>query len=577
VKNLLNGIIALPQTLPFKKTISGGIKLMKIGTSKGVTTSIFAATQSLMFSVIFHLALFITLSSLYQFHTDRQKVDTFLQVSIIPTEEQQSIQRPSQAGIKNSLSITTSLPKIELTPKTPRGFFSATTAAQIGAIGSPIHQAMKELPISTGVKLNRGDKALSDNGKDEAILPTASGESVSTVGKSDIGLANGMVPLARDRGNVGLRMTEVAKQKAVIGQREKLSTPPGLSLVGNTGTADANDTLASVTKDMILDRTEFSVPELPKGEPGGIIIGRGKDIKGRLRFGRLRCSMIDERCLLELWKVSGALNRWMKWINANTNINVDMNVEGGAFSLTDANLFKCPVLFLFGYDEMGIFGITSSSRTKGTAKWGQCRDSKAATRLSSSERQGLRKYLVERGGVLFVDTMCRILALHDGNIKKVGPHYPWSTRMKRELRNLLPEYNLQKISNEHKLYHCFYDLAGAPPGISQSGTGWGAVYWGHLAPSTPPEGISIDNRLAVIYSESGLASMTGSYFMRSDSDYLSIQAAYRFLTNVVVYSLTHSGISDKSRYVPEKEMQGDAEEIPKKPPFIPQPTPNLRP
>jgi len=63
----------------------------------------------------------------------------------------------------------------------------------------------------------------------------------------------------------------------------------------------------------------------------------------------------------------------------------------------------------------------------------------------------------------------------------------------------------------------------------------------------------------------------------SSFDYLTTKAAFRFLTNVVVYGLTHSDISDKSKYVPEKEIQESAEEIPKKPPLIPQPTPNSRP
>ena len=50
---------------------------------------------------------------------------------------------------------------------------------------------------------------LSSSRKGEAILPTASGEFVSTVGKSGIGLADEMVQLAKDRGNVGLKMTQL--------------------------------------------------------------------------------------------------------------------------------------------------------------------------------------------------------------------------------------------------------------------------------------------------------------------------------------------------------------------------------
>ena len=82
------------------------------------------------------------------------------------------------------------------------------------------------------------------------------------------------------------------------------------------------------------------------------------------------------------------------------------------------------------------------------------------------------------------------------------------------------------------------------------------------------EGIFIDGRLAVIYCMEGYAWMM-NYKLRP--------SVFRLMTNIIVYALTHSGISDKSRYVPEKEIQEPTEEIPKKAPFIPQPTPNSRP
>jgi hypothetical protein len=143
--------------------------------------------------------------------------------------------------------------------------------------------------------------------------------------------------------------------------------------------------------------------------------------------------------------------------------------------------------------------------------------------------------------------------------------------MKREVRHILPEYNFQKIENEHKLYHCFYDLAGVP-----RITTWNPFpYMGFLSPSAHLQGIPIDGKLGLIFGEN-LALMTSNRIIY-DFDYLATKAFLRFLTNVVVYGLTHSGISDKSRYIPVREIQELAEKMPKNPPVIPPPTPNSRP
>jgi hypothetical protein len=150
--------------------------------------------------------------------------------------------------------------------------------------------------------------------------------------------------------------------------------------------------------------------------------------------------------------------------------------------------------------------------------------------------------------------------------------------MKRELRNLLPEYDFDNIDNQHQLYHCFYNLGGMPPGLAKtkSGTDVASGFFGFLfSPSASVQGIPIDGRLSLIYSEKALAYIANDY-TPSSFDYLTRKAAFRFLTNVVVYGLTHSRISDKSRYVPAKERQ-ESSEIPTKAPVIPSPTPNLRP
>ena len=124
--------------------------------------------------------------------------------------------------------------------------------------------------------------------------------------------------------------------------------------------------------------------------------------------------------------------------------------------------------------------------------------------------------------------------------------------MKAELREILPEYNIHQIPNDHELYQCFFRLGGPP-----------------LTAITSPrtsclEGISIDKRLAVIYSE---RAYVGS--MTHEGTYWSPQlATFKLMTNVIVYALTHGGISDYSGYMPDLQKQISAD-VPAKPPSIP--------
>ena len=56
------------------------------------------------------------------------------------------------------------------------------------------------------------------------------------------------------------------------------------SLVEGAGVANINASLSDVTENMVLGN---GVPQLPKGTPGAIIQGRGKEILGRLNLVRL--------------------------------------------------------------------------------------------------------------------------------------------------------------------------------------------------------------------------------------------------------------------------------------------------
>jgi len=607
VKDLLNAIVCLPKMfasltddfvlrLPFKKIVSGGIEAMKIGTSTEVAIGVITATQSLMFSAIFHIALFIALSFFLpynKFHSDRREVDTYLEVSLLPpAEEQQPVPRPSKGATKSVVSVKKSFPptiKKASPSKAPRGFLSAKKLASRGEMGETISkmgQGMfasrsgsrsnnppaplwkgeyaepdafglrRELPIGEGVSVKDGGEMLSGSGKGGEILPTVGveGESVSSVGKDGVGLTDGMSGMAKGRDGVDLEMKRVERFKPVIPQRKKFGKQAGLSMLGDIGTADADDTLTNVANDMMLDRTGFGVPELPKGEPGGIVVGIGKDIRGYLRFPRVDCSMTDREITAIFF--SKAITNLMKWINSQTNIKVDINVEGGGIQLTDSNLFKSPLVFLFGMDSLW---ATSTSKWQDWSTFTvplKLPHPRISNRLTEIERKRLRKYLIDKRGLLIIDVPPKTVR---------GEEYPWSRRMKRELKTILPEYRLEKIPNNHELYHSYYELGGPPPGPSFSKPGF-AKYPTYL------EGIFISGRLSVIYSEMWYAYAMVESVM--GDKYYPQSSTYRLIVNIIVYALTHDGISDNSRYVPEKGIPG---EIPKKPPFIPQATPSSRP
>ena len=89
-----------------------------------------------------------------------------------------------------------------------------------------------------------------------------------------------------------------------------LQRTPGLAMVENVGVA--RDALGEVADSITLGNVE--VPPLPRGEPGGRVIGKGRDIRGVLRFTRIRHTLSD------WWADSSSLNALTKWLNEKTKI-----------------------------------------------------------------------------------------------------------------------------------------------------------------------------------------------------------------------------------------------------------------
>ena len=307
-----------------------------------------------------------------------------------------------------------------------------------------------------------------------------------------------------------------------------LKHPPGLSMVDNVGAA--RDALGDVVENITL--SSYVVPPLPKGEPGGRVIGKGRDIQGVFRFARVRHELSD------WWADASALNALTQWLNERTKIKTDMNVEGGAVKLNDANLFKTPLAFMTGHDP----GLVRSRKMYGW-KYGTGR---IDGRLSESEAAGMRRYLIEKGGFLVFDD-CGVNA----------PMQAMVRLFLSQMRYVMPEYQVERISNNHEIYNNFYGMGGPPVGFD-------IFWWGTRPPKRNYlEGISVGEKLSVIVVRRDYmcAMETVSYPTRSVH---YSPGVYRFMTNVVVYALTHGSISDYSGYIPEDLLLD--KELPTRPP-----------
>jgi len=332
------------------------------------------------------------------------------------------------------------------------------------------------------------------------------------------------------RGSFGIRAGQ-GRNGVGIGKKQ-----PGLLLKDSTGVTSVSDTLEDVAQGMSLG--DITVPALPQGEPGGRVVGRGRDIKGVLRLVRLKHNLAD------WWDDPTSVIGIAQWLNANTQIRADMNVEGGALQLTDAYLLKAPLVLMTGHDPALV--------RKDLGRFQQAGQINLQERFTQPERTALRKYLLEKGGMLFFDE-CG----HN------SVTFPLKRKLISELQSALPEYLVMPIPDKHEIYTCFYSM-GPPPGAAQ--------FWIHGVTGQIPkylEGLFIDGRLAVVLS--GRDYLCAAETIKVHSGKICrVSSVYRFLTNVVVYSLTHGKISDYSDYVPE--VASEAITAPRKAPAIPKAT-----
>ena len=280
------------------------------------------------------------------------------------------------------------------------------------------------------------------------------------------------------------------------------------SLVGTVGAADAgaggagDDPLAKITT-------------VPDDKLGAILEGEGADIQGHIRFTRLIHSLAD------WWQDPSALPSFMRWLSDNTRLRADMKLEGGAMRMTDPRILDAPIIVMTGHDKE----LTTTRNLMRGEPW--------MVGFTPAERSAMRKYLVERGGLLFFDD-CGFKGL-------------FAARVADELKKILPEYPLQSIPHSHEIYSIYYKLSVPPNGSD--------VYWG--SENNPKvtkfryhKAITIGRRVAVLYNRKDyLCAMETAEIpsrtmlrMRRSAD------VHRFMVNLFVYAMKYGGNTDRSAY-----------------------------
>jgi len=135
---------------------------------------------------------------------------------------------------------------------------------------------------------------------------------------------------------------------------------------------------------------------------------------------------------------------------------------------------------------------------------------------SPEETAALQRYL-QAGGLLLADSCCGRMA--------------FDIAFRREMAKVLPDKHLDKLPLDHPIYRCHYDIKQVDytPRVRED---FGAI-------STPPlEGITLDGRLAVIYSRFDLGN-GWEQFPHPYSYGLKDESALQIGTNVIVFAVTH--------------------------------------
>ena len=248
---------------------------------------------------------------------------------------------------------------------------------------------------------------------------------------------------------------------------------------------------------------------------GAKIVGSGNEFVAHIKLVRLKHSLSD------WWQDPTAVPSFISWLQDQTKITADVSFEGGTLPMTDERILDAPLIFMTGHDKDIVL-------SRSLAK-----DGPLVEGFSREERIALRRYLINRGGLLFFDD-CGF----NGN---------FTSLFRRELQSVLPEFQLENIPHDHELYRTYYKLSEPPTG--------GDVFWGGGYQPKPTQfkfqkGIFIGKRLTVVVNRKDyLCCMeTSEVDSRAQLQDRRSPDVHRFMTNLLVYTMKYGGNTDRSEY-----------------------------
>jgi len=242
--------------------------------------------QPLLISLVLHLSIaillmFVTFNKVYN-----EREMSFLNVTFINLESPKT-PIPRVAPLKSS-ERPMSLPNQQLAPtaELPKSRHSITGVSRDSSgLVANVTPTVRGVRLS-GTKLPVSNQRVThDKTSSSTSLSIGSSEfkanSEQLKSELSLGKTSGEVIQAQ-RTNPGRQRGIIPKNVQVMDTSTKMS---GIdSLVSRSQVADADDVLEDITDKVVLGG---EIPPLPKGEPGGIIVGRRNDIKGRLNLVRL--------------------------------------------------------------------------------------------------------------------------------------------------------------------------------------------------------------------------------------------------------------------------------------------------
>jgi len=270
---------------------------------------------------------------------------------------------------------------------------------------------------------------------------------------------------------------------------------------------ELTETAAPVQEAMSLRQELLNVQDLDFGRYQAILIQdpeNKRNIRGFFNMSVIDYDLADKNND----RFPTATEELMRYMRDNTQINA--RIEGTTLRLSDANIFKQPLLYMTGNN--------------------------AVFQFSDTEKENLGEYLRE-GGFLFAEEIRK--ADEEGSLEGRGAGQE-GTIFDRQFKALLKDHLVlggegsrwQRVPKDHPLYYTFYEFADGPP---MGGAPGGNVF--------DLEMLELRGRIAVVFSDLNISYYWGD--PRADARERGLQ----FGVNLIVFALTQpGGIANVSQF-----------------------------